>query len=61
MLNMLSSFSLLGLSVMFILSATGQQRPNFSGTWEVKIQPSNILSKLGLERRTELVRWHEPI
>ena len=27
----------------------------------VKIQPSNILSKLGLERRTELVRWHEPI
>ena len=31
---MRSSFSLLGLSVMFILSATGQQRPNFSGTWE---------------------------
>jgi aryl-alcohol dehydrogenase-like predicted oxidoreductase len=27
----------------------------------VKFHVSNILSKLGLERRTELVRWHEPI
>jgi two-component system NarL family response regulator len=27
----------------------------------VKFHISNILSKLGLERRTELVRWHEPI
>lgn len=26
-----------------------------------KFHVSNILSKLGLERRTELVRWHEPI
>src|SRR3974377_511359 len=31
---MRSSFSALGLSVMFIISATGRQRPNFSGTWE---------------------------
>jgi hypothetical protein len=31
---MRSSFSALGLSVMIILSATGQQRPNLSGTWE---------------------------
>ena len=31
---MRSSFGPLGLSVMFILSATGQQRPNFSGIWE---------------------------
>lgn len=31
---MRSSFSALGLSVMLILSATGQQKPNFSGTWE---------------------------
>ncbi|MBS1856006.1 MAG: hypothetical protein JST11_11620 [Acidobacteria bacterium] len=30
---MRSSFSALGLSVMFILSATGQHRPNLSGTW----------------------------
>lgn len=27
----------------------------------VKFHVSNILSKLGLERRTELVPWHEPI
>jgi two-component system, NarL family, response regulator len=27
----------------------------------VKFHVSNILSKLGLERRTELVRWHEAI
>ena len=27
----------------------------------VKFHVSNILSKLGMERRTELVRWHEPI
>jgi hypothetical protein len=27
----------------------------------VKFHVSNILSKLGLERRTELVQWHEPI
>lgn len=27
----------------------------------VKFHVSNILSKLGLERRAELIRWHEPI
>lgn len=26
----------------------------------VKFHVSNILSKLGLGRRTELLRWHEP-
>lgn len=26
-----------------------------------KFHVSNILSKLGLERRTELVRWHKPM
>jgi hypothetical protein len=31
---MRSSFSALGLSVMFILSATGQHRPNLPGTWK---------------------------
>ena len=43
---MRSSFSVLGLSVMFILSAPGQQRPNFSGAWEETSNDGDTLKKV---------------
>src|SRR5689334_7836948 len=36
---MCSAFGVLALSVMFILSAAGQQRPNLSGAWEDSSNP----------------------